>query len=355
MQRITRVERLVARWAPLVWLSPGERFMPAGVEDFLQHVTPVTPVVSKKQRARTATAAGLGGSRARRGGSSGSSRTSTTAARVGRAAAAAAPGSPQGPPQGLPQGPRSAAWYLVSNASVDELLSNSSSFLYGRDPSRLPVPVYAVVTLCDEARLRPKLDPALDRDDGSLENNELPVADAGGREAAPLLHVTYWMFFPYNEGKPVCVLDLGPLGPWPLPLLWGSCMGSWKHFGAHVGDWEHVSLSFSDVHHPDAMYVSTHEAGGFYRWSGAAAGAAGAAPGKARAARGARGGHLVLERQEVRKGSELLQRASFPPVARLHRATGRPELFAAQGSHGLWTRPGDHRYIRVPRLYDHSG
>ncbi len=48
------------------------------------------------------------------------------------------------------------------------LLSNSSSFLYGRDPSLLPVPVYAVVTLCDEARLRAeaKLDPILDRDDG---------------------------------------------------------------------------------------------------------------------------------------------------------------------------------------------
>lgn len=96
--------------------------------------------------------------------------------------------------------------------------------------------------------------------------------------------------------------------------------------------------------HPDAMYVSTHEAGAFYRWSGAAPGAAGVSP-----------GHLVLERQEVRKGSELLQRASFPPLARLHRATGRPELFAAQGSHGLWTRPGSHRYVRVPRLYDHSG
>lgn len=93
------------------------------------------------------------------------------------------------------------------------------------------------------------------------------------------------------------------------------------------------------------MYVSTHEAGGFYRWSGAAGGTG----------REGRAGHLVLERQEVRKGSELLQRASFPPLARLHRATGRPELFAAQGSHGLWTRPGSHRYVRVPRLYDHSG
>lgn len=38
--------------------------------------------------------------------------------------------------------------------SPEELLSNSSSFLYGRDPSRSPVPVYAVVTLCDAKRLQ---------------------------------------------------------------------------------------------------------------------------------------------------------------------------------------------------------
>lgn len=77
----------------------------------------------------------------------------------------------------------------------------------------------------------------------SLEN-EIPVSGPGDARE-PLLHVTYWMFFPYNEGKPVCVLDLGPLGPWPLPLLWGSCLGTYRRFGAHVGDWEHVSLFFS--------------------------------------------------------------------------------------------------------------
>lgn len=110
-------------------------------------------------------------------------------------------------------------------------------------------------------------------------------------------------------------------------------------------------MLFQGESHPDAMYVSAHEAGAFYRWSEGAGPTAGRGGGRG----GARRGHLVLERQEVRKGSELLQRAAFPPLARLHRDTGRPELFAAQGSHGLWTRPGAHRYVRVPRLYDHSG
>ncbi len=29
---------MVKRWAPLVWLSPGEKFMPGDVTEFLQHV-----------------------------------------------------------------------------------------------------------------------------------------------------------------------------------------------------------------------------------------------------------------------------------------------------------------------------
>lgn len=29
--------------------------------------------------------------------------------------------------------------------------------------------------------------------------------------------------------------------------------------------------------------------------------------------------------------------------------------FRLQGSHGLWTAPGKHRFVRVPRLYDING
>ena len=85
------VERLVLRWAPLVWLSPGERFMPAGVEDFLQHVTP------------------------RAMGSAGPSGGGGWRHRLARGGAGA-----DGAAASIPQGPRSATWYLVSNASVGE-------------------------------------------------------------------------------------------------------------------------------------------------------------------------------------------------------------------------------------------
>lgn len=33
-------EKLVRRWAPLIWLAPDEQFLPGSVSDFLNHVTP---------------------------------------------------------------------------------------------------------------------------------------------------------------------------------------------------------------------------------------------------------------------------------------------------------------------------
>lgn len=86
----------MSRWAPLVWLSPGERFMPAGVEDFLKHVTP-----------RAMVAAGRGAGRV----------AGRSASRAGRSPSSQ---SPPAAANAIPQGPRSAAWYLVSNASVGE-------------------------------------------------------------------------------------------------------------------------------------------------------------------------------------------------------------------------------------------
>lgn len=34
---------------------------------------------------------------------------------------------------------------------------------------------------------------------------------------------------------------------------------------------------------------------------------------------------------------------------------GHPVLFAAEGSHGLWSTPGDHEFIRVPKVLDKTG
>lgn len=73
----------------------------------------------------------------------------------------------------------------------------------------------------------------------------------------PHFHVSYWMFYPFSQGKTVCTLDLGPLGPIPIPLvpIFNICLGTKKEFGSHVGDWEHMSLFFRGRMEPDVSFL----------------------------------------------------------------------------------------------------
>lgn len=70
-------------------------------------------------------------------------------------------------------------------------------------------------------------------------------------QSIPHFQVSYWMFYPFSQGKTICTLNLGPLGPIPIPLIWNMCLGTKKEFGSHVGDWEHFSLSFKGQIEPD--------------------------------------------------------------------------------------------------------
>lgn len=59
-------------------------------------------------------------------------------------------------------------------------------------------------------------------------NYEKPI---NNDEPIDSFHVTYWMFYPYSQGKMMCSIDLGPLGPIPIPLIFGFCLGTTKEFG----------------------------------------------------------------------------------------------------------------------------
>ncbi|XP_076759213.1 uncharacterized protein LOC143428316 isoform X1 [Xylocopa sonorina] len=306
-----RVKGLVRNWAPLVWLAPGELFLPLGVPEFLDNMQPDDD-------------------------------------------------------------------YLRTKIDVETLLRNQSSFLYGRKPAGA-VPIYAVVHNCavpvastdlinlknvrDERKSLRKGDEMLIASRNALQiddlgstmilTNDLPRKiwkgsskqslekpsdfeknkKKGTRSRKLHFHVTYWMFYPFSEGKAVCVLDLGFFGSWPIPTVGGMCLGMLKEYGNHVGDWEHMSLYFKDTDYPSAMYVSAHDAGAFYRYD-------------------LRSGTFVYESQETRKG--IFQKPIFPE--RVFTAGGsHPILFSARGSHGLWTAPGKHKFVRLPRLYDESG
>jgi hypothetical protein len=74
------------------------------------------------------------------------------------------------------------------------------------------------------------------------------------KDQIPHFHVSYWMFYPFSQGKTICTLNLGPLGPIPIPLIWNMCLGTKKDFGSHVGDWEHFSLSFKGRMEPEVIF-----------------------------------------------------------------------------------------------------
>ncbi|EDV97747.1 uncharacterized protein LOC6557522 [Drosophila grimshawi] len=390
------VERLIKQWAPIVWLAPEEKFMPMGVEEFLQHVHPIMD----KDRSFT---------------------------------------------PGVPFSEYSTKSHLVTNGQVEDLLKNKQSFIYGRNPNEAPVPIYGVVTLCpappkrepeppiplvsastrgsyipvsidpleernntvrrssrlfplfqrvkreapssmsaeyaplsdydlvmgetqlagaalpevaetveQQQQLEPELDNGLpvnnfianladnvkfsggvDLDDNLEDNN---IGDSSAHERQPMkgqlpgFHVTYWMFYPYSQGKTMCTLSLGPLGRIPFPAVYGYCLGHRRDIGSHVGDWEHMSLYFNGDAEPQAMYVSAHDAGAYYGYNRLT-------------------GAFEFRRQETRKG--ILQRPNFPKTVTTFK--NHPVLFAAKGSHGLWTAPGKHRFVKVARLYDING
>ncbi|KAH1022520.1 putative vacuolar protein sorting-associated protein TDA6 [Dendroctonus ponderosae] len=257
---VDKVEGLVRQWAPLVWLSPEEKFMPSNVEEFLVN----TNIADEHGSVLTG---------------------SKSPARFFQY--------------------NSKKVFLVPKRSLDSLKENYTSFLYGKSPkSYPPVPIYAVVTYCSN--------PA---------SSEFPP------DLLPTFHVTYWMFYPFNEGKDSCFL-----GKVPAPLIFSKCFGHYRKLGNHFGDWEHMSLSFSGHPYPDQLFLSVHDAGAYYAYQ-------------------RNTNTFRFQAKMERKG--VAQVPSYPEFIRLQ--GGHPVLFAAEGSHGLWSTPGDHEFIRVPKITDRTG
>ncbi|WP_199745869.1 Vps62-related protein [Corallococcus sp. AB030] len=111
--------------------------------------------------------------------------------------------------------------HLVTNQALGCDSCTDPQFLDGQRPNQTPVPVYAQV---------------ITRTQGGLPTN---VTD-----------VLYWSFYPYNNGKRVCI---GWYSPW-------GCVGGYSTFGNHVGDWEHLTVRFIDGR-PAQVYLSQHANG----------------------------------------------------------------------------------------------
>ncbi|KAF7278863.1 hypothetical protein GWI33_007872 [Rhynchophorus ferrugineus] len=224
-----KVEALVKQWAPLVWLSEEEKFMPLSVEEFLNHMN----IVNEAGKVLN-----------------------------------------HGKYLAMYYHSNFKKTYLVPKKPLDYLKGNASSFLYGRNPKIHPtVPVYAVITYCKPISMT------------DLTKN---LSYSEESELLPSFQVTYWMFYPYNEGKEICFL-----GKVPAPLIFSKCFGHYRKLGNHIGDWEHLCMT---------------------------------------------------------QAKSVAQVPTYPAYIRLQ--GGHPVLFAAKGSHGVWSAPGEHEFIRVPRIRD---
>ncbi|MCY0995857.1 Vps62-related protein [Myxococcus sp. MISCRS1] len=134
-------------------------------------------------------------------------------------------------------------------------------FLQGKRPDQHSVPVYAQI---------------IPRTQAGLPTNTTDVV--------------YWLFYPYNRGKPICT-------QWHHLLR--TCM-QYTTFDNHVGDWEHLTLRFVDGR-PTQLAMS--------------------------------------------------QRAGRPPTHFASKDLAlvdlHPEVYAAQGSHGLYPAPGRYTYAQA--------
>ncbi|RKH30616.1 Vps62-related protein [Corallococcus sicarius] len=111
--------------------------------------------------------------------------------------------------------------HLVTNQALGCDSCTDPQFLDGQRPNQTPVPVYAQ-----------------------------RIARTQGGQPTNVTDVLYWSFYPYNNGKRVCI---GWYSPW-------GCVGGYSTFGNHVGDWEHLTVRFIDGR-PARVYLSQHANG----------------------------------------------------------------------------------------------
>lgn len=133
------------------------------------------------------------------------------------------------------------------NVQQQNVTSNGSVVVNGTDWKAIPASNVVIYTK-DEQIVLPSAPVSVlqKREDLMTLLKDQPVQ-------IPHFHVSYWMFYPYSQGKTICTLNLGPLGPIPIPLIWNMCLGTKKEFGSHVGDWEHFSLSFKGRMEPEVI------------------------------------------------------------------------------------------------------
>lgn len=217
---------------------------------------------------------------------------------------------------------------LIFSCFSEYLKSDTLTTLHGHNPKLHPVPIYAVISACNN-----KINFSSHNTHNSLFKKQ--------PSSSLFFTVTYWAFYPYNQGKKICFLGKKLqvnllsisiiVGKVPALTIFGKCFGHMKTIGSHVGDWEHVTLFFNGNSYPSELYTAIHNTGGYYKYE-------------------PQQKYFVLDSERSRRS---VQGPKLPQILRVQ--NGHPVLFAANGSHGLWPAPGEHEYLKVPYLTDKCG
>lgn len=146
----------------MVWLAPGEQFMPGNVNDFLRNVhAEKSTVAAASVLQQTSDILDVSddmllyeldreiGHSEEQEPSTSSTTVPSEAVKWKTSSSSAAPVRVAERVIDLPIGMRSQDWFLTTNVDVDTQLEDGSSFLYGQDPNGGRVPIYAVVNICD--------------------------------------------------------------------------------------------------------------------------------------------------------------------------------------------------------------
>ena len=158
--------------------------------------------------------------------------------------------------------------------------------------------------------------------DPSSPNNAVPTYVIY-REHNNFLEIAYWMFFPYNRGKRVCVGLYS--GCPPCKKVWGKCpcpsgcIGGYSTFGHHVGDWEKVYVRFRKVntdYQIYSIYLSMHGSAVTQKF----------------------GGEFLWQGGQFKKGDKTLGMYGGTHAI----------VYCAAGSHGMWPDTGRHVYMTLP-------
>ncbi|KAI4458579.1 protein eva-1 [Holotrichia oblita] len=266
-QSQVKVNSLAEKWAPLVWLASDEKYFPLSVEEFLQHVDPI------EKDGRIISGENM-----------------------------------------LPVGRTSKSLYLIPKKGLN-ILKDNTSFLNGRNPLNASVPVYVTISDCSRSPTPPFLNSFKYSWNKLGIFTKVHAKDMAPNAALkkPSFLITYWMFYPYNEGKKLCFL-----GKLPAPLIFNKCIGKQKPVGNHIGDFEHISFAFDENFAPQELFLALHDIGIYYTYDPVS---------------------KIFINSGYLNQKGITQTSEFPSVVRT--LEGRPILFAAKGSHGFWSAPGN--------------